>query len=78
MMMGMWFLSSFFGNYMSGYVATWAERMSGSEFFLLLASISLATGVLMIILYRPLRRAIGDEDEKEADHAPAHTAEAER
>ena len=78
MMMGMWFLSSFFGNYLSGYIATWSDRMSGSSFFLLLASISLATGVLMIVLYRPLRRAIGNEDEKELEHQPPHTAEAER
>jgi POT family proton-dependent oligopeptide transporter len=64
MMMGMWFLSSFFGNYASGYLATFANRMSSSSFFLLLACISLATGVLMIVLYRPLARAIGDENQK--------------
>jgi POT family proton-dependent oligopeptide transporter len=65
-MMGMWFLSSFFGNYMSGYLATFANRMSNSAFFLLLATISLATGVLMIVLYLPLKRAIGDENERAA------------
>jgi POT family proton-dependent oligopeptide transporter len=64
MMMGMWFLSSFFGNYASGYLATWANRMSNGSFFLMLASISLATGVLMIVLYIPLKKAIGDENEK--------------
>jgi POT family proton-dependent oligopeptide transporter len=64
MMMGMWFLSSFFGNYMSGYVATFANKMSNSAFFLLLAVISLATGVLMIVLYAPLKKAIGDENAK--------------
>jgi proton-dependent oligopeptide transporter, POT family len=63
MMMGMWFLSSFVGNYMSGYLATFASRMSSSSFFLMLAVIALTTGVLMIGLYRPLRRAIGDENE---------------
>ena len=63
MMMGMWFLSSFFGNYMSGYVATWSSRMSGSSFFMLLASISLLTGVAMVLIYRPLQRAVGDENE---------------
>jgi POT family proton-dependent oligopeptide transporter len=66
MMMGMWFLSSFFGDYMSGWLATYANTMSNSSFFLLLASISLATGVLMIVLYLPLKRAIGDENETEA------------
>jgi POT family proton-dependent oligopeptide transporter len=62
MMMGMWFLSSFFGNYMSGYIATWQHRMTNGQFFLLDAGISLATGVLMIVLYLPLKKAIGDEN----------------
>jgi POT family proton-dependent oligopeptide transporter len=65
MMMGMWFLSSFFGNYMSGFLATFANKMSNSSFFALLAGISLATGVLMIVLYAPLRKAIGDENARE-------------
>jgi POT family proton-dependent oligopeptide transporter len=64
MMMGMWFLSSFFGNYMSGVLATFDERMSQTAFFVMLAAISLGTGVLMIVLYRPLCRAIGDENAK--------------
>jgi POT family proton-dependent oligopeptide transporter len=62
MMMGMFFLSSFFGDYLSGYLATFANRMSNSAFFLLLATISLVTGALMIVLYLPLRKAIGDEN----------------
>jgi POT family proton-dependent oligopeptide transporter len=66
MMMGMWFLSSFFGNYMSGLLATFANKLSSTAFFLMLASISLATGVLMIVLYLPLKKAIGDEDAREA------------
>ena len=67
MMMGMWFLSSFFGNYASGYLATFANTMSNSAFFFLLAVISLLTGVLMIALYSPLKRAIGDENEVATD-----------
>ncbi len=70
MMMGMWFLSSFFGNYASGYLATWSNRMSNSSFFLLLATISLVTGALMIVLYIPLKRAIGDENAREDDNPP--------
>ncbi len=62
MMMGVWYLSSFFGNYASGYLATFANRMSNSSFFLMLAGISLATGALMLAVYAPLRRAIGDEN----------------
>jgi POT family proton-dependent oligopeptide transporter len=62
MMMGMWFLSSFFGNYVSGYLATYAKRMSGSAFFAMLGGIALATGILMLALRPPLKRAIGDEN----------------
>ena len=62
MMMGVWYLSSFFGNYASGYLATFASRKSNSSFFLMLAGISLATGALMLAVYAPLRRAIGDEN----------------
>jgi POT family proton-dependent oligopeptide transporter len=69
MMMGMWFLSSFFGDYMSGWLATYANAMSPGAFFLVLASISLVTGVLMIVLYVPLKRAIGDENETGEDVA---------
>jgi POT family proton-dependent oligopeptide transporter len=63
MMMGMWFLSSFFGNYLSGYLATYAHKMPGSVFFALLGAIALATGMLMIGIRRPLKRAIGNENE---------------
>jgi POT family proton-dependent oligopeptide transporter len=62
MMMGMWFLSSFFGNYLSGYLATYAHKISGSAFFAMLGAIALATGILMLVLRPPLKRAIGDEN----------------
>jgi POT family proton-dependent oligopeptide transporter len=74
MMMGMWFLSSLFGNYLSGYLAMWAPRMTSSAFFTLLSGISLATGVLMMVFYAPLRRAIGDENAvAEPEPAPPAT-----
>ncbi len=63
MMMGIWFLSSCPGDYLSGWLATFANKMSNSAFFLLCASISLTTGALIVILYLPLKRAIGDENE---------------
>lgn len=65
-MMGMWFLSSFFGDYLSGWLATFSETMSGVAFFSMLAGISLATGVLMVVVYIPLKKAIGDENETAA------------
>lgn len=62
MMMGFWFISSFFGNYMSGYLGIFWERWTKSAFFIMLGGISIATGVLMIALYAPLKKAIGDEN----------------
>lgn len=62
LMMGFWLGSSFFGNYLSGFLGTYWEEISHSAFFALLASISLGTGVLMLVLYAPLRKAIGDEN----------------
>ncbi len=62
MMMGFWYLSSFFGNYLAGYLGTFWETMSKGSYFLMLAAISLATGGLMVVLYAPIKRAIGDEN----------------
>jgi len=62
MMMGMWFLSSFFGDYLSGYLATFKETMGSSAFFGMQAGISLATGVAMVVLLSSFKRAIGDEN----------------
>jgi POT family proton-dependent oligopeptide transporter len=76
LMMGFWLGSSFFGNYMSGFLGTYWEKMSHGAFFGMLAGISLATGVLMIVLYSPLKKAIGDENAPDAA-APAPPGEAE-
>jgi POT family proton-dependent oligopeptide transporter len=62
LMMGIWFLSSFFGNYLSGYLGTYWEKVSHERFFIWMAVLSAITGVLMILFYLPLKRAIGDEN----------------
>jgi len=71
MMMGMWFLSSFFGDYLSGYLATFKETMSDSTFFGMQAGISLVTGVAMVALLSSFKKAIGDENAVEPAHVPA-------
>ncbi len=74
LMMGMWFVSSFFGNYMSGLLGTLWEKMSKGAFFVMLSGLSVATGVVMLLLMVPLKRAIGDEnaqDEEDAEARPA-------
>jgi POT family proton-dependent oligopeptide transporter len=60
MLMGMWFLSSFFGNYLSGYIGTYYEKMPHAEFFILLAVLGIGTGLAIFALKSPLRQAIGE------------------
>ena len=59
MLMGMWFLSSFFGNFLSGYLGTYYEKMSRESFFLMLAALGVAAGLAIFALSIPLRKAIG-------------------
>ena len=59
MLMGMWFLSSFFGNFLSGYLGTFYEKMSRESFFLMLTALGVAAGLAIFALRNPLRKAIG-------------------
>ncbi len=58
MMMGVWFLSSFFGNYLSGYLGTFWEKMPRENFFLLMFSLAFAAGLAFFALLKPLKKAI--------------------
>lgn len=61
MLMGMWFLSTFFGNYLSGYIGSFYERMPKQEFFMLLATLGAVTG-LAILAFKPLlKKAVGSD-----------------
>ncbi len=60
MMMGMWFLSSFFGNYLSGYIGMFYETMAKDQFFMLLAAMGIAAGAAIFAFQRPLKKAIGN------------------
>jgi len=59
MLMGMWFLSSFLGNFLSGYLGTFYEKISRESFFFLLAALGVAAGLAIFALLIPLRKAIG-------------------
>jgi POT family proton-dependent oligopeptide transporter len=61
MLMGMWFLSSFFGNYLSGYLGTYYEKMPKDRFFMMLALLGVIAGLAMFALKRPLKKAIGED-----------------
>ncbi len=60
MMMGVWFLSSFFGNYFAGFLGTFWERMSRESFFLMLTGLGLAGGIAIWLLGRPIERAVAE------------------
>jgi POT family proton-dependent oligopeptide transporter len=53
MMMGVWFMSSFAGNFMAGYIGTFWDVLPKDKFFLLLAVIAFAAGA-GILAYRRL------------------------
>ena len=61
MLMGMWFLSSFFGNYLSGYLGTYYEKMPKDSFFMMLALLGVSAGLAMFALKGPLKKAIGED-----------------
>ena len=61
MMMGMWYMSNFFGNYLTGYLGTFYEKMSRDSFFLLLAALSVGAGLAMFALNKPLQKAVGKD-----------------
>jgi len=67
MLMGMWFLSSFFGNYLCGYIGTFWEKISHESFFTLLTILSCGAGLCMFALIKPLKKAIGHGHEEAVD-----------
>ena len=61
LMMGMWLMSSFFGNILSGYVGLIYEKhmVSAAGFFWILTALGVATGVSIWAFSKPLKRAMG-------------------
>lgn len=58
MMMGMWFLSSFFGNYFSGYIGSFYDTMPQESFFLIVAALAFLGALLFIVALKPLKKII--------------------
>jgi POT family proton-dependent oligopeptide transporter len=59
MLMGMWFLSSFFGNYLSGFIGGFYETMTKDAFFTLLLALGIGAGLIFFAANKPLRKTIG-------------------
>ncbi len=66
MLMGVWFLANFFGNYLSGYLGTFWERMPHEQYFILMPGLGIGTGVVMLLVGRPLDRIVLKHDRGEA------------
>ncbi len=67
MLMGAWFLSSFFGNYMCGFIGTFWEKMSHESFFLLLFALACGAGLGMFAVLKPLKKAMSHGREGAVD-----------
>ncbi len=61
MMMGVWFLSSFAGNYLSGFVGSYYEKMGQGDFFGLMAALAAVASLLFVATARPLKNAMSDK-----------------
>ena len=62
MMMGVWFLANFIGNYMTGYLGTFWEKMPHQQFFTLLLSIGVIAGIILFAISRPLDKIVAAHD----------------
>ena len=60
MMMGVWLSTSFVGGFLAGYLGTFWSSMEKPYFFLMLALISAVSGLVIVILRRPLRSVLND------------------
>jgi POT family proton-dependent oligopeptide transporter len=66
MLMGVWFLANFFGNYLSGYLGTFWERIPHDQFFYLMTLLGLGVAGLMFVLSRPVNRIVAHHDRRAA------------
>ena len=59
MMMGVWFLSSFIGNYMTGYLGTFYTKMPKETFFLVLCILGIGTGIVFFAIKGRINKVLG-------------------
>jgi POT family proton-dependent oligopeptide transporter len=66
MMMGVWFLANFIGNYMTGYLGTFYEKIPHEKFFLLLTVIGVVAGIVLFLMSKPLDKIVSKHDRQTA------------
>jgi POT family proton-dependent oligopeptide transporter len=65
--MGIWFLSWAGGQYFNGWLGTFYEKMPKDHFFGMIAILCFATGIVMLLLLKPLKKIIGHGQPATAD-----------
>jgi len=60
MMMGIWFIAMFLGNFLSGYIGVFYTRWPREAFFGFLTALGLGAGLAIRAFNRPLQKAVGD------------------
>jgi POT family proton-dependent oligopeptide transporter len=58
MLMGVWFLTSFVGNLMGGWLGSFWTLMDKSAFFLMIAGVAALAGLVILAFNRPLRAVL--------------------
>ena len=61
MLMGLWFATSFAGNFLAGWLGSLWGSMDKIMFFLMIAGIAAAAGILILVFERPLRSMIAGQ-----------------
>jgi len=57
-MMGLWFITSFTGNLLQGYIGSYFSRMDKVSFFLLCAGLALVASVVTWLFNKPLKATL--------------------
>jgi POT family proton-dependent oligopeptide transporter len=58
MIMGMWLATSFFGNFLAGWLGSFWTAMAKPNFFLMIAAVAALAGCAILIAGQPLRRVL--------------------
>jgi POT family proton-dependent oligopeptide transporter len=61
MMMGMWLMSSFIGNYLAGVLGMLYGKMSQNSFFMVFAGLGIFIGLFFLIAESKLKHIVGED-----------------
>jgi proton-dependent oligopeptide transporter, POT family len=59
MLMGVWFMAQFAGNYLAGYLGRFWDLWTKETFFLMVAGVAGLAGMIILMLLKPLKKATG-------------------